>query len=74
VWGGHEVVDLALGRLALHYTEENPDEVVAALDDKAEDKIFYQLYIVDIYFNKSILLYEMLVGRLATEKRLQLSV
>ncbi|WP_352529872.1 MULTISPECIES: hypothetical protein [unclassified Mesorhizobium] len=30
-WGGHEVVDLAVGRLALHYAEENPDEVVAAL-------------------------------------------
>jgi hypothetical protein len=26
---GHEVVDLAVGRLALHYAEENPDEVVA---------------------------------------------
>jgi len=26
-------VDLAVGRLALHYAEENPDEVVAALDD-----------------------------------------
>jgi hypothetical protein len=24
---GHEVVDLAVGRLALHYAEENPDEV-----------------------------------------------
>jgi len=34
VWDGHEVVDLAVGRLALHYAEENPDEVVAALDDK----------------------------------------
>src|SRR5258705_9273800 len=30
-WDGHEVVDLAAGRLALHYAEENPDEVVAAL-------------------------------------------
>jgi hypothetical protein len=28
---GHEVVDLAVGRLALHYAEENPDEVVAVL-------------------------------------------
>ena len=35
-WDGHEVVDLAVGRLALHYAEENPDEVVAALDDKTE--------------------------------------
>ena len=35
-WDGHEVVDLAVGRLALHYAEENRDEVVAALDDKAE--------------------------------------
>jgi len=26
-------VDLAVGRLALHYAEENPDEVVAALDE-----------------------------------------
>jgi hypothetical protein len=33
---GHEVVDLAGGRLALHYAEENPDEVVAALDDEIE--------------------------------------
>src|SRR3977135_892754 len=29
-WDGHEVGDLAVGRLALHYAEENPDEVVAA--------------------------------------------
>ena len=35
-WDGHEVVDLAVGRLALHYVEENPDEVLAALDDKTE--------------------------------------
>ena len=35
-WDGHEVVDLAVGRLAFHYAEENPDEVVAALDDKTE--------------------------------------
>jgi hypothetical protein len=35
-WDGHEVVDLAVGRLALHYAEENPDEVLAALDDKTE--------------------------------------
>jgi hypothetical protein len=27
-----KVVDLAAGRLALHHAEENPDEVVAALD------------------------------------------
>src|SRR4029453_1598704 len=33
---GHEVVDLAVGRLALHYAEENPDEVLAAVDDKTE--------------------------------------
>ena len=25
-----------VGRLALHYAEENPDDVVAALDDKTE--------------------------------------
>ena len=30
------MVDLAVGRLALHYAEENPDEVVAAPDDKTE--------------------------------------
>ena len=30
------MLDLAVGRLALHYAEENPDEVVAALDDKTE--------------------------------------
>ena len=36
VWDGHEVVDLAVGCLALHYAEENPDEVLAALDDKTE--------------------------------------
>jgi hypothetical protein len=35
-WDGHEVVDLAVGRLAPHYAEENPDEVLAALDDKTE--------------------------------------
>jgi hypothetical protein len=28
---GHEVVDLAVGRFALHCAEENPDEVVAVL-------------------------------------------
>jgi hypothetical protein len=33
-WDGHEVVDLAVGGLALHNAEENPDEVLAALDDK----------------------------------------
>jgi uncharacterized protein YndB with AHSA1/START domain len=33
---GHEVVDLAVGRLALHCAEENPDEAVAALDDRTE--------------------------------------
>jgi len=32
-WDGHEVVDLAVGLLALHLAEENADEVVAALDD-----------------------------------------
>src|ERR1700731_271726 len=32
----HGVVDLAVGRLGLHYGEENTDEVVAALDDKTE--------------------------------------
>jgi hypothetical protein len=26
-WDAHEVVDLAVGRLALHYAEENPDKV-----------------------------------------------
>jgi hypothetical protein len=35
-WDGHEVVDLAVGRLALHDAEEDPDEVGAALDDKTE--------------------------------------
>ena len=35
-WDGHEVADLAVGSLALHYAEENPDEVVAAPDDKTE--------------------------------------
>jgi len=35
-WDAHEVVDLAVGRLALHYAEENPDDVIAALDDKTE--------------------------------------
>jgi predicted RNA methylase len=35
-WDGHEVIDLAVGRLALHYAQENPNEVVAALDDKTE--------------------------------------
>src|SRR4029453_12505343 len=35
-WDGHEVVDPAVGRVALHYAEENPDKVLAALDDKTE--------------------------------------
>ena len=35
-WDGHEVIDLAVGRLVLHYAVENPNEVVAALDDKTE--------------------------------------
>src|SRR5260221_10663337 len=43
-WDGHEVVDLAVGRLALHYAEENPDEVVAALDDKTEAVIRERLH------------------------------
>ena len=30
---GHEVVDLAVGRLALHYAEEDPDEVVVSKTD-----------------------------------------
>jgi hypothetical protein len=33
---GHDFVDLAVGCPALHYAEENPDEVLAALDDKTE--------------------------------------
>ena len=32
-WHGHEVVDLAVGRLALHYAEENPDEVAVSRRD-----------------------------------------
>src|SRR5712692_3912405 len=35
-WDGPKVVDFAVGRLALPYAEENPDEVVAALEDKTE--------------------------------------
>jgi hypothetical protein len=35
-WDGHDVIDLALGRVALHHAEETPVEVVAALDDKTE--------------------------------------
>jgi len=35
-WDGHEVVALAVDRLAVHDAEENPDEVLAALDDKTE--------------------------------------
>ncbi len=31
------MVDLAVGGLALHYAEENPDGVVAALDDRTEE-------------------------------------
>src|SRR6266567_3144595 len=38
-WDGPKVVDFAVGRLALPYAEENPDEVVAALDDKTEATI-----------------------------------
>jgi hypothetical protein len=38
-WDGHEVVDLAVGRLALHYAEENPDEVVAALDENGWSRL-----------------------------------
>jgi hypothetical protein len=33
---GCEVVALAVGRLALHYAEENHDEFVAALVDETE--------------------------------------
>jgi hypothetical protein len=33
---GHEVADLAVGHRLLHYAEDNPDEVVAAFDDKTE--------------------------------------
>src|SRR4029434_10418519 len=35
-WDGHEVVDLAVGRLALPYAEENPDEVLTALAEQLE--------------------------------------
>ena len=35
-WANHEGVDPAVGRLALHYADENPDEIVAALDHKTE--------------------------------------
>ncbi len=35
-WDGPKVVDFAVGRLALPYAEENPDEVVGALEDKTE--------------------------------------
>jgi hypothetical protein len=38
-WDGHEVVDLAVGHVALHYAEENPVEVVPALDDETEPVI-----------------------------------
>jgi hypothetical protein len=30
-WDDHEVVDLAVGCMALHYAEENPDAVAVAL-------------------------------------------
>src|ERR1700684_689424 len=36
---GHEVVDLPVGRLLLHYAEENPDEDVAALDDNTDAQL-----------------------------------
>jgi hypothetical protein len=36
MWDDHEVADLAVGRLALPYAEENPDEVVVALEDKTQ--------------------------------------
>jgi hypothetical protein len=32
----HEVVDLTVGRPVLDHAEENPDELVAALDNKTE--------------------------------------
>ncbi len=35
-WDGHEVVEPAVGRLALRYAEEDADEVVAAPEDKTE--------------------------------------
>src|SRR3977135_3125739 len=35
-WDGHEVIDLAVARSALHCAEEYPDGVLAALDDKTE--------------------------------------
>src|SRR5512145_2669998 len=35
VWDGHEVVDLAVGRLALHYAEENPDDPNVPIEDVA---------------------------------------
>jgi hypothetical protein len=34
-WDSHEIVDPAVGRLALHCAEENSDEA-AALDDKTD--------------------------------------
>jgi hypothetical protein len=44
-WDGHEVVDLAVGRLALHYAEKNPVEVVAALDDKTEAPVLLNILV-----------------------------
>jgi hypothetical protein len=44
-WHGHEVVDLAVGRLALHCAEENPDEVVAGLDDETEARVLLNILV-----------------------------
>ncbi len=36
MWDRHDVIDHAVGGLALHYAEEDCDEAVAALDGKSE--------------------------------------
>jgi hypothetical protein len=40
VWDGHEVIDLAVGILALRYAEQTPEGDVAALGDKTDPILF----------------------------------
>jgi hypothetical protein len=47
-WDGHEVVALAVGRLALHHAEENPGDVVAALDDRSRPLLRQQGRILEL--------------------------
>ena len=60
-WDDHEVVNLAVGRLALSDAEENPDEVVV-LDHKTE-AVIRELKAQHGYLRHAILRCNLMVDR-----------